>query len=93
MSGQLCWLSSFSSGGKLTLYLRQEPHHPWKPYTSYPGLCIPDYPIPGGSKGWATSQKLLQSGWEIVPTKQARLPIEPPISYSMEQLASIQPHK
>jgi hypothetical protein len=76
MFGQLCWLSSFSSGGKLTLHLRRESHHPWKPHTAYPELCVPDYPIPGGSKGWATCQKLLLSGWEIIPTSQARKPME-----------------
>jgi hypothetical protein len=72
MSGQLCWLSNFSDRGQLSLYLRLEPHHPWKPHTHYPGLCVPDYPMPGGTKGWATSQKLLQAGWEIVPTREAR---------------------
>lgn len=76
MPGQLCWISSFSSGAKLVLHLRREPHHPWKPHTAYPELCVPDYPIPGGSKGWATSQKLLQAEWEIIPTSQARKPME-----------------
>jgi hypothetical protein len=90
MSGQLCWLSTFSSGGKLTLHLRQEPHHPWKPFTAYPGLCVPDYPIPGGSKGWATSQKLLKSGWVIIPTRQARETIESPVMQSNNRLIANQ---
>jgi hypothetical protein len=88
MSGQMCWLASFSSGGKLRLHLRLEPHHPWKPHTAYPGLCVPDYPIPGGSKGWATSQKLLQAGWIIIPTNKAREVVEIPTSYSMDRLIS-----
>jgi hypothetical protein len=93
MSGQMCWLSSFSSGGKLILHLRQQPHHPWKPHTAYPGLCTPDYPIPGGSKGWATSQKLIQSGWEVIPTSQARNPIERPIRDVVERLIATQIHR
>jgi hypothetical protein len=72
MNGQLCWIPSFTSKGKLILHLRLEPYHPWKPHTAFPNLCVPDYPIPGGSKGWATSQKLLQSGWTIVSTAQVR---------------------
>jgi hypothetical protein len=93
MSGQLCWLSNFSSAGKLTLHLRQEPHHPWKPHTAFPELCIPDYPIPGGSRGWATSQRLLQNGWTIVPTEQARSPIEPLINISMDRFVSTRPQQ
>lgn len=72
MSGQLCWLSKFGSDGQLILHLRLKSHSPWKPYTAYPGLCVADYPIPGGSKGWATSQKLIQAGWTLIPTAQAR---------------------
>ncbi|UBF26543.1 hypothetical protein K9N68_00575 [Kovacikia minuta CCNUW1] len=72
MSGQLCWLSTFGADGQLTLHLRLEPNQPWKPYTTYPALCMPDYPIPGGSKGWATSQKLLRAGWTLVSIHQAQ---------------------
>jgi hypothetical protein len=72
MAGQLCWIPSFVSKGKLTLHLRLEPYHPWKPHTAFPNLCVPDYPIPGGSKGWATSQRLLQSGWTIASTAQVQ---------------------
>ncbi|PSB05137.1 hypothetical protein C7B64_01090 [Merismopedia glauca CCAP 1448/3] len=71
MSGQLCWLPKFGSDGQLILHLRLEPYQPWKPYTAYPRLCVPNYPIPGGSKGWATCQKLLQAGWTLIPTTQA----------------------
>jgi hypothetical protein len=73
MTGQLCWMPTFGSKGKLALHLRFESFHPWKPHTAFPGLCVPDYPIPGGSRGWATSQKLLQAGWTIISTKQGQL--------------------
>jgi hypothetical protein len=72
MTGQLCWIPTFGSKGKLALHLRLESFHPWKPYTTFPGLCVPDYPIAGGSKGWATSQKLLQAGWTAISTQQAQ---------------------
>jgi hypothetical protein len=72
MTGELCWIPKFGGNGKLALHLRFESHHPWKPHTAFPGLCVPDYPIPGGSRGWATSQKLLQEGWTAIPTQQAQ---------------------
>jgi hypothetical protein len=72
MNGQLCWIPTFGSKGKLSLHLRLESFHPWKPYTAFPGLCIPDYPIASGSKGWATNQKLLQAGWTAISTQQAQ---------------------
>jgi hypothetical protein len=71
---QLCWLPKFGGNGQLALHLRKEPYHPWKLYTHFPELCTREYAVPNGSKGWATAQKLLQSGWSIVPTAQARLP-------------------
>lgn len=72
MSGQLCWLPKFGADGQLVLHLRLKPYQPWKPYTAYPGLCVADYPMAEGSKGWATSQKLLQAGWTLIPTAQGR---------------------
>jgi hypothetical protein len=72
MTGELCWIPKFGGNGKLALHLRFESYHPWKLHTAYPGLCVPDYPIPGGSRGWATSQKLLKEGWTAIPTKQAQ---------------------
>ncbi|MCU0534453.1 MAG: hypothetical protein MUD14_11235 [Hydrococcus sp. Prado102] len=71
MSGQLCWIPKFGGNGELSLHLRLEPHQPWKPHTYFPKLCVPDYRIPGGSKGWATSQQLLKAGWQLVSTKEA----------------------
>jgi hypothetical protein len=72
MNGQLCWMPTFGSKGKLALYLRLESFHQWKPHTAFPGLCISDYPIAAGSKGWATSQKLLQAGWTAISTQQSQ---------------------
>lgn len=71
MSGQMCWLSSFGADGEKILHLRLEPNQPWKPYTAHRQYSVPDYPIPGGSKGWATYHKLLKAGWTLVPTNQA----------------------
>ncbi len=80
MNGQLCWIPKFGSKGKLALHLRFESFHPWKPHTAFPGLCIPDYPILLGSKGWATSQKLLQAGWTVISTQEAQGSFDRPMS-------------
>jgi hypothetical protein len=77
MAGQLCWLPKFGGDGQLVLHLRKEHHHAWKPYTHFPEFTVPDYPIPKGTKGWATSQRLLQLGWAIVPTAKARIFLYP----------------
>ena len=71
MSGQMCWLARFGGNGELMLHLRMTPQQPWKSYTQFPGLTVPDYRIPGASKGFATSQKLLAAGWLLIPTAQA----------------------
>ena len=64
MQNEMCWLPS---GGKgLILYLKPEGRS-WQPYATSP-YAVPDYPVPGGSKGWATYQKLMRSGWVLVPT-------------------------
>jgi hypothetical protein len=72
MAGQLCWLPKLGSNEQLFLHLRLESHHPWKLHTAYPGVCVSDYPISSGSKGWATCQKLLKEGWTLLSTQQAR---------------------
>lgn len=69
--GQMCWLAKFGGSGELILHLRLKSYQPWKPYTQFPGLTVPDYRIPGASKGFATSQKLLTAGWTLIPTAQA----------------------
>lgn len=72
MAGQLCWLPKIGASDQLFLHLRLEPYQPWKLHTAYPGVCVPDYPVPGGSRGWATCQKLLNAGWTLIPTQQAK---------------------
>ncbi len=71
MTGQMCWLAKPGGSGELILHLRSGQYQPWKPYTQFPNLAIPDYPIPNGSKGFATYQKLFKAGWALVPTAQA----------------------
>ncbi|NJO79137.1 MAG: hypothetical protein HC827_11860 [Cyanobacteria bacterium RM1_2_2] len=72
MTGQMCWLASFSTNGEKILHLRLQPHEPWKPYTAFTNHKVPDYVIPKGSKGWATFQHLFRAGWEVIPSDQAR---------------------
>ncbi|MEM7726123.1 MAG: hypothetical protein AAF208_07075 [Cyanobacteria bacterium P01_A01_bin.45] len=69
MQGQMCWLSAFGKDGEKILHLKTSPQEHWKPYTAFGNLMIPDYRIPGGSKGYATYQKLLKSGWELVSSQ------------------------
>ena len=66
MTGQMCWLPTLGANGENILHLRFYPNQSWQPYTAFPHYCVPDYDIPGGSKGWATYQKLSLSGWTLV---------------------------
>jgi hypothetical protein len=68
---QMCWISSFGSSGEKILHLQTNPNDPWRPYTAFPQFAVPDYKIPGGSKGWATYQKLLKAGWILIPSARA----------------------
>jgi len=72
MAGQMSWLSSFGTEGEKILHLRRSPNEPWQPYTRCPEYAVPDYKIDGGSKGWATYQKLHKAGWQLIPTAQAQ---------------------
>ncbi len=72
MLKQMCWLSTFASNGQMILHLRTDPHQPWRAYTAFPQYAVPDYPIPGGSKGWATFQKLLKEGWSLEKSNQSQ---------------------
>ncbi|MCD8486407.1 MAG: hypothetical protein LRZ84_06585 [Desertifilum sp.] len=69
MMGQMCWLAPQGGNGHKILHLRLQHHQPWRPYTSFPHLSVPDYRIPGGSKGWATYQKLMKAGWDLIPSQ------------------------
>jgi hypothetical protein len=71
MQRQMCWISKTSGDGDKILYLQVSPGQPWRPYTAFPQFSVPDYQIPGGSKGWATYQKLLKAGWTLVPSARA----------------------
>lgn len=70
MLKQMCWLPALGTNGQKILHLRTAPHQPWRPYTAFPEYSVPDYAIPGGSKGWATYQKLLLDGWNLVSSIQ-----------------------
>lgn len=61
------WHSETPNAPKI-LYLRIETvnNGAWMPYTAFSHLMVPDYEIEGGSKGWATYQKLLNSGFSLV---------------------------
>ena len=72
MFKQMCWLSQYGSDGEKILHLRLEHNKPWLPYTAYPQYAAPDYDMPQGSKGWATYQKLIKAGWDLVPDAPVR---------------------
>ncbi|MBE9125930.1 MULTISPECIES: hypothetical protein [unclassified Coleofasciculus] len=63
---QMCWLFRFGTTEAKILHLRTSPNEAWRPYTAFPQYTVPDYRIPGGSKGWATYQKLRLAGWVLV---------------------------
>lgn len=68
MTKQMCWLPRLGGSQEKILHLRTESHGPWRPYTSLPQFAAPDYQVPGGSKGWATYQKLMKAGWTLLPS-------------------------
>ena len=70
MPGKMAWLSSTSGDGTKILFLQPDPSRPFRPYKVYRYLCVPDYQVPGGSKGWSTYQKLLKAGWELVASNK-----------------------
>lgn len=73
----MCWLPRYGENSELILHLRVEVYQQWKPYTQFPGIAVPDYRVPGASKGFATSQKLLAAGWTLVPTATVRDALKP----------------
>lgn len=72
MIRQMCWLPMRGSDGEKVLHLRTNPSKPWQPYTACSENAVPDYKIPGGSKGLATYQKLICKGWTLIPSVQAQ---------------------
>ncbi len=71
MQKRMCWLSMSGEDGEKILHLQATPNESWRPYTAFPQYKVPDYDIPGGSKGYATYQKLLKAGWTLVPSAMA----------------------
>ncbi|MCU0542391.1 MAG: hypothetical protein MUE44_09390 [Oscillatoriaceae cyanobacterium Prado104] len=72
MLKQMCWLPRLGGNGDKILHLRTEPQQGWRPYTSFPQYAAPDYREPGGSKGWATYQKLSTQGWNLISTEDGQ---------------------
>lgn len=72
MTGQMCWLPLGGDDSEKVLHLRKQPSHPWQPYQAFSQYAVPDYQVPGGSRGWATYQKLRQAGWTLVTTATAQ---------------------
>jgi hypothetical protein len=68
-SGQMCWLRLFGAPAHI-LHLRLDASKPWRSYHSFP-FAVPDYRIPGGSKGWATYHILHEAGWALISTQEA----------------------
>ena len=71
MSRRMCWLSNPGADGEKILHLQTAPNEAWQPYTAFPQYAVPDYRIPGGSKGWATYQKLIKAGWTLISSSRA----------------------
>jgi hypothetical protein len=81
MSGEMCWLPINDHCESLVLYLRRNPGEGWRSYTHFPELKAPDYKEAGGSKGWATCQKLVKAGWKVIPTHEGKLKASPLASF------------
>ncbi|MBW4583924.1 hypothetical protein G7B40_030625 [Aetokthonos hydrillicola Thurmond2011] len=71
MHQRMCWIGKSGDSEEKILHLQIAPNQPWRPYTAFPQFAVPDYPVPGGSKGWATYQKLLKAGWALIPSARA----------------------
>lgn len=71
MPRNMCWLCIPGTNGDKVLHLQIASRSPWRPYTEFPQYAVPDYLIPGGSSGWATYQKLMQQGWQLIPSARA----------------------
>lgn len=73
MLKQMCWLPRMGSETQeKILHLRTAPNQPWRPYTAFGQFAVPDYLEPGGSKGWATFQKLKLQGWNLIATSEVQ---------------------
>jgi hypothetical protein len=68
----MCWLSELGKDEEKVLHLQTALSEPWRPYTAFPQYAVPDYREPGGSRGWATYQKLMKAGWTLVSSARAQ---------------------
>ena len=66
MIQQMCWLPISKTDETKMLYLRVDSNQTWQPYTAFPEYAIPDHPVPGSSKGYATYQQLRHQGWLLI---------------------------
>jgi len=71
MLQQMAWLPARGGDGTKILHLRTVPDRGWQPYTTCSDRAVPDYPIDKGSKGYATFHKLLNEGWQLIPSDRA----------------------
>ena len=65
---QMSWLPQNKEDDRKILHLRTAPDRPWQPYTAFPEYAVPDIPVAGASQGYATFQKLIRQGWQVVAT-------------------------
>lgn len=72
MVQKMCWLRKSGANAEIILYLQTVSTEPWQIYTAFPQYAVPDFREPGGSKGWATYQKLIKAGWSLVSSAQAQ---------------------
>jgi hypothetical protein len=71
MLKEMSWLP-VQGNREMALHLRIARNQSWRLYTAFPEYAAPDYPISGGSKGFATYHKLKLQGWNLIPTSVAQ---------------------
>lgn len=86
MDRQMCWLLDSRNRQIIILHLREYSYQPWQPYNTFSQYSVPDYRVPGGSKGWATYQHLRKAGWNLIPTAQANT-YAPSVSLTINKAA------
>ncbi len=70
---QMCWMAPNGTDNETKILHLKLGDDSWKPYNKFPQIAVADYNIPNGSSGYATMQRLLKAGWEIVPSPQTNL--------------------
>lgn len=69
----MTWLEP-PGGDRKILHLKAD-SGAWLPYYSFPALRQPDSSRQDESKGYRTMQHLLRSGWSLVPSSEAIVPV------------------